>query len=49
MKIGDKFRNNDGFVATIEAIRGKKIFFTTSISSGQTDIENFKKRFPVKV
>lgn len=54
MNVGDKFRNNDGTISTINAIRGKQIFFSVQTFKdqrdvGQTKVENFKKRFPVKV
>lgn len=49
MKQGDKFRNNDGTIATIDHVSGKKVFFTVSMYKGSDTISNFKKRFPVKV
>jgi hypothetical protein len=54
MKTGDKFRNNEGTIATVNAIRGKKVFFSISTvrdqkDVGQTTEENFQKRFPIKV
>lgn len=49
MKQGDKYRNNDGSIATITHVSGKKVFFLLSNYKGSDTISNFKKRFPVKV
>lgn len=54
MKQGDQFRNNAGSIATVTHVSGKKVSFMLKTFKDQTDVgqttvDNFKKRFPIKV
>ncbi|HET8685885.1 MAG TPA: hypothetical protein VFM18_04390 [Methanosarcina sp.] len=54
LKQGQKYRTNDGSVATITRISGNQVSFMLKTFRDQTDIgkttkENFKKRFPIEV
>lgn len=54
MKQGDKYRNNDGAIATVLRVTGKQVSFSLKTFRDQTDLgkttqENFLKRFPTKV
>jgi hypothetical protein len=54
MKANEKYRNNEGTVASVNAIRGNKVFFSVQTvrdqqDVGQTTKENFQRRFPIKV
>lgn len=49
MKQGDKYRNNDGSIATITHVSGKKVFFLLSNYNASETVERFLKRFPIKV
>lgn len=54
LKQGQKYRNNDGSVATITHVSGKKVSFILKTFRDQTDVgqttkDNFLSRFPIKL